>query len=103
MPRRDLPRPTCALPVCGYLGRARRLHLSLDLEYRNVQIAPEQTADDIEGVAERDRERWRALKVQEADLWLSTGPERLPLRMRGRTFWGWVTVELTGSGAAPKA
>ena len=89
--------------VDGRAWPARRLHLSLDLEYRNVQKTPERTPDEIEGVAEHDRERWRALKVQEADLWLSTGKERLPLRMRGRTFWGWVTLELTGSGAAPKA
>jgi hypothetical protein len=31
-------------------------------------------------------------------LWISTGPERLPLRMTSRTFWGWVTVELVARG-----
>jgi hypothetical protein len=34
-------------------------------------------------------------RVQEADLWLSAGPERLPLKMRTETFWGWVAIELT--------
>lgn len=37
-------------------------------------------------------------RVQEADLWISSGPVRLPLRMQAPTFWGWVTVELIGRG-----
>ena len=97
------PAATETLTVAGRTWQARRLHLSLDLGYRDVQIAPEQAADDAARVPERDRERWRALKIQDADLWISTGPERLPLRMRGRTFWGWVTVELSGRDGPPTA
>ncbi len=40
-------------------------------------------------------------RLQEAILWVSSGPERLPLRMQSETYWGWVVVELVGRGGSP--
>jgi hypothetical protein len=37
--------------------------------------------------------------VQTGDLWISTDAEHLPLRLSGRTYWGWVTVQLVGRRA----
>jgi len=37
-------------------------------------------------------------KVQTADVWISTGPEHVPLRLTSWTFWGLVRVELVAGG-----
>ncbi len=100
------PTGTEVVDVAGRMWRARRFHLALQLEPRDVEAKIPGTADP--GAAERDdterdRTRWRELEVQEADLWISSGPERLPLRMQARTFWGWVTVELVARGGQPSA
>ena len=95
--------------VADRTWRARRFHLTLQLEPRDVETTsaqrddPKERNDRNERDDDRDRTQWRELKVQEADLWISTGPERLPLRMTARTFWGWVTVELVGRGGQPSA
>lgn len=116
--------------VADRVWPARRFHLTLQLEPRDVESrdgeprAVEPHAVESRGVESRDgesripevgnvgpavrdddsdRTRWRELKVQEADLWISTGAERLPLRMTARTFWGWVTVELVARGGQPSA
>jgi hypothetical protein len=70
----------------GALGRewqARHLALSLSL------TAVEDTAG---GTATSD--------VQTGDLWVSTDAQHLPLRLSGRTYWGWVTIQLVGRRAA---
>jgi len=89
---------------------ARRFHLTLQLEPRDVESSDVESSVPEVGHGgpavhddDRDRTRWRELKVQEADLWISTGPERLPLRLTSRTFWGWVTVELVARGGQPSA
>lgn len=37
--------------------------------------------------------------IQTGDLWISTDAEHLPLRLSGRTYWGWVTIQLVGRRA----
>jgi len=64
----------------GRSWRARKLHLTLELP-------------DAES-AGRTQPR-----IQEAELWVSSGPEKLPLRLQGKTLWGWVVIELVGRGA----
>ena len=66
------------IDVIGRHWPARKLRLSLEL------IPTDEKPSGAEGA------------VQNADLWVSSGPERLPLRMQAESFWGWVTVELTG-------
>lgn len=109
-----------AVEAAGRTWPARRFHLALKLEPIDVEsrdagrvktVAATLPAED--GTAATDAaaadddgtsaQPWRELKVQEADLWISSGPERLPLRLRARTYWGWVAVELVGRGAAPAA
>jgi hypothetical protein len=102
------------IDVAGRSWPARRYHLELSLTPTDVESgapddvpptpaarrAPEMTrAAAVEDEDER-AEPWREMKTQEAELWVSAGPERLPLRMTSRTFWGWVTVELTARGGA---
>ena len=96
--------------VADRVWPARRFHLTLQLEPRDVESSDvESSAPEVGHVVlavqddDRDRTQWRELKVQEADLWISTGPERLPLRLTSRTFWGWVTVELVARGGQPSA
>jgi len=60
---------------------ARKLRLSLEL------VPTDEKPSAAEGA------------VQNAELWVSSGPERLPLRLQSETFWGWVSVELIGRGA----
>lgn len=38
-------------------------------------------------------------QIQTGDLWISTDAEHLPLRLSGRTYWGWVTIQLVGRRA----
>jgi len=64
---------------------ARHLHLTLQLTPTDAEPTP---------AAGAAGSRESQAQVQDADLWLSSGAERLPLRMRAETFWGWVTVEL---------
>jgi hypothetical protein len=80
---------------------ARRFHLALHLQPKDVESTGGVVIDSTG--ARRDDQPQRELEVEEADLWISTGPERLPLRLSSSTFWGWVTVELVGRGAPPSA
>ena len=66
------PSGTEQVEVAGRTWPARSFHLGLELEPKD--------------------------EVQEADLWISSGPERLPLRMSSRTVWGLVTVDLVARG-----
>ncbi len=68
--------------VIGRSWRTRKLHLALRLDDSKTGGMPP--------------------RIQEADLWISSGPERLPLRLQGSTDWGWVVIELVGRGAAPR-
>ena len=101
------PSGTEQIDVANRTWRARHFHLALQLEPRDVETkTPLDNAQTDAQTKERndddrDRARWRDLKVQEAELWISTGPERLPLRLTSRTFWGWVTVELVARGGQP--
>ncbi len=79
------PAGTETTEALGRSWRARKLHLSLRLVPQGEQ--PDKDTSEP--------------RVQEADLWVSTGPERLLLRLQGITFWGWVTVELVGRGSLP--
>ena len=71
-----------SIMTIGRSWRSRKLRLALRLD------------DDESSGARQPR-------VQEATLWVSSGPERLPLRMQSQTYWGWVVVELVGRGRAP--
>jgi hypothetical protein len=84
------PRGHDTVVAIGQVWPARRFHLQL----RYVG-----SADAERAAKNKDKEA----KVQEADLWVSSGPERLPLRLQGRTFWGWVSVSLVGRGAPDAA
>jgi hypothetical protein len=100
------PAGTENVEVAGRVWPARRLHLSLALQPKDVEspsiVAGTPTRDPDERDDDRNGDQpWRDLDVQEADLWISSGPERVPLRMSARTFWGWVSVELVGRGAPP--
>ncbi len=66
----------------GQRWRARRLKLAL---------APVPTGEPSTRHAQP--------KIQEADLWVSSGSERLPLRLEGFTLWGYVAVQLVGRTA----
>jgi hypothetical protein len=70
------------LEAIGRRWPARKLRLALQL------VATDEKPSGAEGA------------VQNAELWVSSGPERLPLKLQAETFWGWVTVELVGRGAA---
>ena len=98
------------IDVADRVWPARRFHLTLQLEPRDVESSDVESSVPEVGHGgpavhddDRDRTRWRELNVQEADLWISTGPERLPLRLTSRTFWGWVTVELVARGGQSSA
>jgi hypothetical protein len=69
-----------SITVLGRPWRTRKVHLSLQL-------------DELDPKAKVPR-------VQDADLWISTGPDLLPLRMQGQSYWGWVVMELVGRGPA---
>lgn len=66
--------------VMGRPWRARKLHLGLTLVPRT----------------ERQRRKNQQPKVQHADLWISADDERVLLRMVAGTWWGRVTIAITG-------
>lgn len=72
-----------SVTVAGRAWPARRLHLALGL----VPI-------DEGGMTTLQP------KIQSADLWVSTGPERLPLRLTCWTYWGYVSVQLVAGAAS---
>ena len=66
-----------SVSALGRPWRARRFDLSLALAPVGERPTP--------GVTDR---------IQAAQVWVSDDAERLPLRLTGRTYWGWVTVQL---------
>jgi hypothetical protein len=74
------------LSALGRQWRAR--HLTLSLALTALEDAAAATPEPP--------------KVQNGDLWVSTDAEHLPLRLSGRTYWGWVTIQLV-SRRAPLA
>ncbi len=71
-----------SVTLAGRTWPARRVHLALGLvpveEGGTTTVQP---------------------KIQAADVWVSTGPDHLPLRLTSWTYWGFVSVQLV-SGAA---
>ena len=81
------PAGVSEITALGRDWQARKLELALSLV----------PTDEDDGDTARRREPTSAAdKVQRAEVWISTGPERLPLRMQARTFWGWVGIHLIG-------
>ena len=72
-----------SVAVAGRAWPARRLHLSLGL----VPVEEGGTTTTQP-------------KLQNADVWISTGPEHLPLRLTSWTYWGFVSVQLVADGAS---
>jgi hypothetical protein len=72
------------LDALGRTWRARKLHLGLTLVPR----------DDLPA------KKRKPPKVQRADLWISDDDDRVLLRMEAGTWWGRVTIALTGRGPA---
>ncbi len=96
------PAGTERIAVADRTWRARRLHLTLHLVPVDVESAPAPQPVAAEGDRlPPDERRAGQATVQEADLWLSAGPERLPLQMRAETLWGWVTIALASRTAGP--
>jgi len=99
------PTGTERIVAADHHWQARRYHLSLKLEPTDVEAGgtpvPAAMRDDAPAREERQADAAKEPKVQEADLWVSAGPERLPLMMRAETFWGWVAVELESRSAVP--
>ena len=75
------------ISALGRSWRARHLALSLPLAAVEDAAAGTGTSSD----------------VQNGDLWVSTDDQHLPLRLSGRTYWGWVTIQLVGRRAATAA
>jgi len=70
----------------GALGRSwHARHLALSLPLAPVEDATAGAAPSSD--------------VQTGDLWVSTDDEHVPLRLSGRTYWGWVTIQLVGRRA----
>ena len=91
----------------GRNWKARKLRLALRLaDARDQRTAPSaetsSNAPAAETVSTAPAARQEA-SVQEADLWISSDRERLPLRLQGLTSWGWVAVRLVRRGAPPAA
>lgn len=82
------PAGTERIEVADRTWRARRLHLTLKLTPIDAEATP---APGTAGTREPQAQ------VQDADLWLSAGAERLPLRMRAETIWGLAAIELDQS------
>ena len=98
------PTGTERIVAADHHWQARRYHLSLQLVPTDVEAGatPEPAAmHDAPAREDRQADAAKEPKVQEADLWVSAGPERLPLSMRAETFWGWVAVELESRSAVP--
>jgi len=91
------PAGTETIEAVGRTWPARRFRLSLDLTPRDAESPPASALPSPVSSNAPSRAR-DDLNVQEAELWVSAGPERLPLRMRAETFWGWVTLELVDRG-----
>ncbi len=66
--------------LMGRRWRARKLHLGLALVPRT----------------EVERRKNKQPKIQHADLWISADDERVLLRMVAGTWWGRVTIAITG-------
>jgi hypothetical protein len=108
------PAGTERIDVADRTWQARHLRLTLQLvptvdleptsapESARPELAPPGASADVTRADTRNHAREAQPPVQEADLWLSAGPERLPLRMRAETFWGWVSVELMERLGTPK-
>jgi hypothetical protein len=75
-----------AIEMLGRTWPARKLNLTLR---RGELLGSARTP-------KRLRREPKGELVQEATLWIASGAERVPLRMEGRTFWGWVAIELSG-------
>jgi hypothetical protein len=98
------PTGTERIVAADHHWQARRYHLSLQLVPTDVEAGATPVAAAMRDGPERDdrqADTAKEPKVQEADLWVSAGPERLPLVMRAQTFWGWVAVELEDRSAVP--
>lgn len=104
--------------AAGRTWPARRFRLALDMTPHDAESPPPSAPRSASGVdaqvdvdvpvnvdapvrrdgtAPRDQPG-RDAQVQNAELWISSGPERVPLRMQAETAWGWVVVELVGRG-----
>jgi uncharacterized protein DUF3108 len=68
-----------SVTTAGRSWPARRLHLTLGL----VPVEEGGTTTSQP-------------KVQNADVWVSTGPDHLPLRLTSWTYWGFVSMQLVG-------
>jgi Protein of unknown function (DUF3108) len=74
------------ISALGRSWQARHLALSLPLASLEDAAAGTGTSD-----------------VQTGDLWVSTDDQHVPLRLSGRTYWGWVTIQLVGRRATATA
>jgi hypothetical protein len=95
------PAGTERIEAADHRWSARRYHLSLQLVPTDVEAGATPAPVAMQDAPAREGRAEKEPKIQEADLWVSAGPERLPLAMRAETFWGGVAIELESRSAVP--
>jgi hypothetical protein len=92
------PVGTDTVDALGRTWKARKLRLALRLAGASEGRT---TSGGEAGSTAPGAEASRSESRGEADLWISSDRDRLPLRLQAFTSWGWIAVQLVGRGALP--